>query len=157
MFIIKNFQKLFVYFFLLLTFTIVLTSCKDEPLEPDMNHFEAEGVVLYQSGNKVGEIFRGVTQDTLFAVIGQTSTRFEVKFYNANKQEFDPPDYTLQPFAWEISDTSLVDVKQNSGEEGSYRFNLVGKQSGLTQIEFFIMHEGHADFRSGKIPVKVTN
>lgn len=153
----KNIRRIILYFFMISTLTTIINSCKEEPLQPDMNHFEAEGVVLYQSGIKVAEIFRGVTQDTLISVLGQTSTHFEVKFYNSNKQELDPPDYTKQPFAWEIQDTSLVGVWQHPGEEGSYEFHLVGKQLGLTQIEFFVMHEGHADFRSGKFLVKITN
>ncbi|MFN3871952.1 MAG: hypothetical protein ACK4R9_03015 [Ignavibacterium sp.] len=157
MIFIKKSRKIIVFFFTLTTLTLFLSSCKDDPLEPDMDHFEAEGLVLYQSGIKVAEIFRGVTQDTLFAVEGQRTSHFEVKFYNANKQELDPPDHTKQPFAWEIQDTSIVGTWQHPGEEGSYEFHLEGKRVGVTQIEFFIMHEGHADFRSGKIPVKVTN
>lgn len=157
MFTFINIRRIILYLFVITTFTILFNSCKDDPLEPDMDHFEAEGLVLYQSGIKVAEIFRGVTSDTLQAVVGQTSAHFEVKFYNSNKQELDPPDHTKQPFGWEIQDTSLVGVWQHPGEEGSYEFHLVGKQVGLTQIEFFIMHEGHADFRSGKFPVKITN
>lgn len=137
--------------------TLFLISCKDDPLEPNMDHFEAEGIVFYQSGIKVGEIFRGVTQDTLFARVGETSPHFEVKFYNSNKDELDPPNADAKPFAWEIQDTNFVTVWQHPGEEGGYEFHLVGKQQGLTNIEFFIMHEGHPDFRSGKIAVKVTN
>lgn len=143
--------------FLILALSIFVFSCKDDPLEPKMDHFEAEGIVFYQSGIKVAEIFRGVTQDTLFAQVGQTSVHFEVKFFDSNKNEMDPPDHTKQPFAWEIQDTSIVGTWQHPGEEGSYEFHLVGKQLGTTNMEFFIMHEGHADFRSGKIPVKVTN
>lgn len=142
----------------ILTFSVILfVSCKDDPLEPDMDHFEAEGIVFYQSGIKIGEIFRGVTQDTLSARVGETSVHIEVKFLDPNKNELDPPDHTKQPFAWEIQDTTIVSIWQHPGEEGSYEFHLVGKQTGITNIEFFIMHEGHADFRSGKIPVKVTN
>lgn len=142
---------------LITIFASILVSCKDDPLEPVMDHFEAEGIVFYQSGIKIGEIFRGVTQDTLFARVGETSDHIEVKFLDPNKNELNPPDYTKQPFAWEIQDTTIVGTRQHHGEEGSYEFHLVGKQTGITNIEFFIMHEGHADFRSGKIPVKVTN
>ncbi|WP_337872860.1 hypothetical protein [Ignavibacterium sp.] len=142
---------------LILSLSIFIFSCKDDPLEPKLDHFEAEGIVFYQSGIKVAEIFRGVTQDTLFAQVGQTSVHFEVKFFDSSKNEMDPPDHTKQPFAWEIQDTSIVGIWQHPGEEGSYEFHLVGKQLGVTNIEFFIMHEGHADFRSGIIPVKVIN
>ncbi|MGQ9644304.1 MAG: hypothetical protein ACUVT3_10645 [Ignavibacterium sp.] len=148
-------QKSIFLLFAVISFFII--SCKDDPLEPDMHHFEAEGIVFYQSGIKIGEIFRGVTQDTLSARVGETSVHIEVKFFDPNKNELNPPDHTKQPFAWEIQDTTIVGIWQHPGEEGSYEFHLVGKQTGITNIEFFIMHEGHADFRSGKIPVKVTN
>lgn len=154
---IKNISKRILHSFIVLVLAILTLSCKDDPIEPAMEHFEAEGLVLYQSGIKVAEIFRGETQDTLFAVVGQLSDHYEVKFYNGNKQELNPPDYSIQPFAWEIQDTNLVRVWQHPGEEGSYEFHLEGKQTGSTQIEFFIMHEGHADFRSGKFPLIITN
>lgn len=142
----------------LLLCVMVLTlfiACKDDPLDPHKDHFEAEGIVFYQSGIKVAEIFRGITQDTLFATAGQRTTHFEVKFYNPNRQEIDPPTDEHHSFAWEIQDTSIVGVWQHPGEEGGFEFHLDGKIQGITQIEFFIMHEGHPDFRSGKIPVKV--
>jgi hypothetical protein len=143
--------------FIFMIIGLILVSCKDDPLEPDMDHFEAEGIVFYQSGIKIGEIFRGITQDTLFARVEETSVHIEVKFFDTNKNELDPPHHTKQPFSWEIQDTTIVGIWQHPGEEGSYEFHLVGKQTGITNIEFFIMHEAHADFRSGKIPVKVTN
>jgi len=46
---------------------LILVSCKDDLLELDIYHFEADVIVFYQSGIKIGEIFRGITQDTLFA------------------------------------------------------------------------------------------
>jgi hypothetical protein len=139
----------------ILIFSFIIVSCKDEPLEPAIDHFEAEGIVFYDSGIKIGEIFRGVTQDTLFARVGQTSSHIEVKFYDSNKNEIDPPDHKKQPFAWEIQDTTILGIWQHPGEEGSYEFHLVGKNVGITNIEFFVMHEGHADIRTGKIPVKI--
>lgn len=52
----KKSRRIIVLFFALSTLAIFLASCKDDPLEPDMDHFEAEGLVLYQSGIKVAEI-----------------------------------------------------------------------------------------------------
>lgn len=130
---------------------------KDDILEPQEDHFEAEGMVFYSSGIKLAEIFRGVTSDTLRAKVGLLSELIEIKFLNPERQEIAPPDYKKQPLTWEITDTSIVSIKQHEGKEGSYEFLLWGKKEGVTKIEFFILHEGHPDFRSGKIPIKVEN
>lgn len=135
--------------------SLIFISCSDDPVTPQEDHYEAEGMVFYQSGIKRAEIFRGVTTDTLSADAGVEGPHTEIKFYNSSKQEMNPPDYKKQPLAWELADTSIVQIEQHAGEEGSYEFHLVGKVAGNTEVEFFIVHEGHRDFRSGKIPVKV--
>lgn len=139
----------------ILFFFISFYSCSDESLQPQEEHFEAEGMVFYESGIKVAEIFRGVSQDTFFVKNGQQTAGIDIKFYNSSKQEIDPPNSSVQPLAWEISDIAKTDVWQHPGEEGGYEFHLVGKSIGITQIEFFVLHEGHPDFRSGKIFVSV--
>ncbi len=142
---------------LLLISIILITfySCKENHIHEPEEHFEAEGVVFYQSGIKIAEVFRGVTTDTLFAEVNREGAHTEVKFYDKDKKILNPPDYKKNPMAWQISDTTVVKLKQHAGEAGSYGFHLEGKRVGITDIEFFIMHAGHADFRSGKIPVKV--
>lgn len=134
----------------------LLFACKDDKItEPENDHFEAEGMAFFQSGIKIAEIFRGVTTDTLFAEVNAEGDHTEIKFYDKDKKLLDPPDYKKNPMAWKISDTTIVKLEQHAGEEGSYEFHLHGKTIGVTDIEFYIMHVGHADFRSGKIPVRV--
>jgi len=149
-------KSIFKVVFALSIISVFLISCKDNHVhEPHDDHYEAEGMAFFQSGIKVAEIFRGVTTDTLFAEVNVEGDHTEVKFFDKNKKLLNPPDYKKNPMSWKISDTSVVALKQHAGEEGSYEFHLKGKRIGLTDIEFFIMHAGHADFRSGKIPVKV--
>lgn len=150
----KIFFKSRLIFLFAVFISLVLISCsKDEPLSPAEEHFEAEGMVFYKSGIKILEIFRGVTQDTFFVPLGNITPVIEIKFLSPERQIINPPDYKNKPLSWEISDTSKVAVFQN--EAGSYEFKFQGKNSGISQIEFFILHEGHPDFRSGKIPIKV--
>ncbi len=140
---------------LMFLFSIIFYGCSEESLQPQEEHFEAEGMVFYESGIKIAEIFRGGTQDTFFVKNGQQTSGIEIKFYNSSKQEIAPPNPSVQPLAWEITDIAKTEVWQHPGEEGGYEFHLVGKSPGLTQIEFFVLHEGHPDFRSGKIYVSV--
>lgn len=140
---------------ILLIILLFSFGCSDDPVSTQEEHFEAEGVVFLQSGIKIAEIFRGVTSDTLFAPVDSMSAGIDVKFYNSNQEIIEPPDDPDLTFAWEIDNALILDVWQHPGEEGGFEFHLEGLSADTTFIEFFILHEGHADFRSGKIPVVV--
>ncbi len=135
---------------------ILLTACdEDDPVTPQENHFEAIGVVLTTSGMNVASILRGETDDTLYAEVGKVSDHLEVQFYNEDEQIVDAPDDGDKTLSWEIGDTSILEVHQDDGHEGEFEFHLEGLATGMTTLELFIMHEGHADFRSGKFTVIV--
>lgn len=139
----------------ILALLIILNGCSDDPVSTQEEHFEAEGIIFLQSGIIIAEIFRGVTTDTLSAPLGDMTAGIDVKFYNSDKQQMDPPDNDENSFSWEIDHPAVVDVWQHPGEEGGFEFHLEGLSADTTFIEFFILHDGHADFRSGKIPVVV--
>ncbi|MDX1702450.1 MAG: hypothetical protein R3250_17610, partial [Melioribacteraceae bacterium] len=67
----------------------------------------------------------------------------------------DPPEGEEQILAWEFDDPEIAGIWQHEGEEGGFEIHLEGLSEGETHVEFFIMHEGHADYRSGKIPVRI--
>jgi hypothetical protein len=152
------FNKFKIYIsFLLVLLLVSLSSigCSDDPVTPQEEHFEAEGIIFLKSGIPIAEIFRGVTTDTLYAPVDSMTAGIDVKFFNSNQEVIDPPNDPDISFAWEIDNASIVTVWQHPGEEGSFEFHLEGLSAGSTAMEFFIMHAGHADFRSGKIPVTV--
>lgn len=145
--------------FLFLSSIFLLTNCKDEsdPLSPSKDHFEAIGMVIYDaSGKQVVKILRGVTADTLKGIAGQKSDHFSVKFINSAEKIIDPPTEDKDhKFAFKVDDETITSIWQHPGEEGGYEFHLDCKKKGNTAVEFFIEHEGHYDFRTGKIPVTV--
>ena len=49
----------------------------------------------------------------------------------------------------------MLEVWQHEGEEGGFEFHLRGLKIGVTEIEFFILHNGHSDYRSGLFPVVI--
>lgn len=153
-----SFKYIYILIFTVISFLFI--SCKDDdsnPLNSQEDHYEAEGMVFYTSGIKLAEIFQGVTTDTLTAPAGGLGDHIDIKFYDGNKTVMDPPSDEDHSLSWEISNTSLLSVFQHDGEEGSFEFHLKGLAEGTTNIEFFIKHEDHNDFRSGKIPVKIIN
>lgn len=144
--------------YILFAFSLLLfvSGCdEDNPVEDQEDHFEAEGLLLKNSGILIADIFQGVTDDTLIAPEGAISDHMDVTFYNSGKQEINPPDDSDKELIWVIDDTDVAEVWQHPGEEGGYEIHLRGLEEGETHIEFFISHNGHNDFRSGKFPVRV--
>ena len=155
MFIYKSILK-FLLSVLAITSITFLSSCKDDdPVSAQEEHFEAIGIHFSNSGIKLAQILRGVTADTLFAPLGSLSDHIEVKFFDDDENVIDPPSDEHETLGWAVDDNTVVELYQHPGEEGGYEFHLRGLKAGSTKIEFFIVHEGHNDFRSGKITVTV--
>lgn len=145
--------------YLFATAVIILTACKsgdDNRLTAAEEHFEAIGTVVYNSSDQITlSILRGSTEDTLFAYLGELSEGYYLKFYDEEENIIDPPDDEHSLMSYEVDDNSIVEIVQDPGKEGEFEFKLRGISAGKTEIEFFIQHEGHNDYRSGKIPVIV--
>ncbi len=128
---------------------------EDDPVTPQDTHEEAIGMALFRGDSLAAAILRGIPSDTLTVGAGNTSEDYNVRFYSESEALFDAHD-DGKTFSWEIENVSIVDIVQDSGKEGKFEFRLHGLTPGTTTIEFFILHEGHADFRSGKWPVRVS-
>ncbi|MEW6652755.1 MAG: hypothetical protein AB1394_04705 [Bacteroidota bacterium] len=143
-------------FLALFTSLIVFTGCKEEPLSPDEDHFKAIGMLIYDaSGKQIAKILRGVTADTLKGTVGSTTEHHTVKFYDENEKIIDAPDDPHTKFTYKVDDTSIATIWQHPGEEGDFEFHIKGIKAGKTHVEFFIEHEGHNDFRTGKFPLVI--
>ncbi len=137
---------------------LFFNGCNDEldPLSPREDHFEAIGMLVYDaSGKQVAKILRGVTADTLKGISGVTSDHFKVKFYNEQEKVIDAPNDTQLKFNFVVDDKSIATIWQHPGEEGGFEFHIKGVKVGKTHVEFFIEHEGHNDFRTGKMPLQI--
>ncbi|MCO6474257.1 MAG: hypothetical protein PHW27_06060 [Melioribacteraceae bacterium] len=145
------------YIFIFVLGLISINACsEDDPVAPQEEHFEAIGMIIETSGIRVASILRGETDDTLHAFVNIDSDHYEVKFYDEDENIVDPPDDEDQTFDWQIDNPEILEVSQHEAHQGEFEFHLRGKAEGTTFIEFFIMHLGHPDFRSGKFPVKVS-
>jgi len=146
------------FFYLIITSFFLVTSCSknEDPLSSQEEHFQAIGMAIMDASCKIiVKILRGETSDTLFVPLGARSDAFFVEFYDRNENLIEPPKSNDQKLTWKIDNESIVKVHQHEGEEGGYEFHLDGLIEGTTLIEFFIEHDGHNDFRSGKIPAVV--
>lgn len=149
-------NKFILYVFLFVLMGLFTTACDDDdPVSSEEDHYEAIGMVFYDSGIEVARILRGETIDTLTTTEGGMTSHIEIKFFNEDEEIVDAPDDEDQTLAWEFEDATIADIWQHEGEEGAFEFHLEGLEEGETSIEFFVMHEDHADYRSGEIPVKI--
>lgn len=145
-------QTMLFFSMMLLLFTSACS--EDDPITPQSEHDEAIGMALFRGDSLVASILRGVPSDTLRAVTGVNTEDYDVRFYDEDEQLFEAHDDD-KTFAWEVANPSIVEAVQDSGRAGEFEFRLRGLTPGTTTIEFFIMHAGHSDFRSGKWPVRV--
>ncbi|GAB1443478.1 hypothetical protein MASR2M39_23190 [Ignavibacteriales bacterium] len=137
---------------------VLFQGCKkeDSPVTPVEEHFAAEGVYLSTSGIPVASIFRGISTDTLKVPFGASTDHMDVRFFDANRNVIEPPTDKAKKLSWSIADTSMVELWRHPDEPNAeYEIHLRGKKAGMTTIEFFLLHEGHNDFRSGNIKVLV--
>ncbi|MFA7290195.1 MAG: hypothetical protein WC055_15065 [Melioribacteraceae bacterium] len=149
--------KSILYISIILLSFIALNGCKgDNPVSAQEDHFQPFGMAIYDATGALNvKILRGVTSDTLHAEVGKRSDHYSVQFYNSEDKLIPPPTSQNLKLDWKIGDASLVGVWQHPGEEGGYEFHLEGIKKGNTTIEFYIVHEGHNDYRTGLIPVIV--
>ena len=149
-------KKQFILYMLLMFSTIFFVSCDEEdPLTQEEEHLDAIGMVLFDSGIEYARILRGVTTDTLVVSEGGMTSHLDVKFIDDDENIIDAPETDVHSLSWDIDNPEIADIWQHEGEEGSFEIHLEGLKEGETHIEFFVMHEGHADYRSGKFPIRI--
>ena len=141
---------------------VILAGCgKDDPITPQEEHYEAEGLVLLDSGQRFFRYFQGRIDsgdgraEALEVTHGEVTGKWSIRFLDSDGNEMAPPTGEGFTFTWEIADKSIVEVVQDEAEAGQFVFALRGLEDGETTIRLQISHEGHVDFTTLPIPVHV--
>lgn len=141
---------------------MILAGCgKDDPLTTQEEHYEAEGLVLIDGGQRFFRYFQGRVDsgdgraEALEVAHGEVTSKWSIRFLDEDGNEMAPPTGEDFSFTWEIEDRSIVEVVQDAGEAGKFVFALRGLEHGETTITLQISHEGHVDFTTRPIPVHV--
>ena len=141
---------------------VILAGCgKDDPITPQEEHYEAEGLVLLDSGQRFFRYFQGRIDsgdgraEALEVTHGEVTGKWSIRFLDRDGNEMAPPTGEGFTFTWEIADKSIVEVVQDEAEAGQFVFALRGLEDGETTIRLQISHEGHVDFTTLPIPVHV--
>lgn len=150
--------------FIFVTISIYLTGCKDEsdPVTPPSEHFEPEGWMVRDATQKpILVVWQGVIQttwegnqisDTLFAPLNALSEHYTIKFLDVNKKIINPPSGADHKFGFDIGDTSVFSIIQDNPTD--WAFHLKGKRAGYSTLELQVLHLGHVDVKTPRIPVK---
>ncbi|MCU0344187.1 MAG: hypothetical protein MUF28_10270 [Ignavibacterium sp.] len=154
----------YMYIFLALLIIVISTSgCSDEtdPVIPPSEHFEPEGWVIRDATTKpILVVWQGVIQtswnsvpvpDTLYAPLNALSDHYTVKFLDINKNIINPPSDADHQFGWLITDPSKLSIIQDNPTD--WAFHLKGLIIGTTTLELQVLHVGHVDVKTPKIPV----
>ncbi|MBD3233371.1 MAG: hypothetical protein GF315_06570 [candidate division Zixibacteria bacterium] len=143
--------------------SIIIIGCSDDdnPLTPQEEHFDAAGLIIYQSGATILDYFApdyppGTTEidDTLFVSQG-LNPHWNAKFYDEDRNVIDPPDNDNQHFGAEFADSDIAELWWHEGDEGEFEFHINGLAEGVTTVEFQALHVDHADFTTLPIPIVV--
>ncbi len=162
MFIIMKMKTSFHWIVTAALFAVFLSGCgKEDPVAPEEEHYEAEGLVLIDSGQRFFRYFQGRIDsgddraEILSVAHGEVTSKWNIRFLDKDGNEMAPPTGEGFSFTWEIADTSIVEVVQDEGEAGKFVFALRGLETGETTIRLQISHEGHVDFTTVSLPVYV--
>ncbi len=134
---------------------------KEDPITQQEEHYEAEGLVLLDSGQRFFRYFQGRIDsgdgraEALDVAHGEVTSKWSIRFLDKDGNEMAPPTGEGFSFTWEIADKDIVEVVQDAAEVGKFVFALRGLEDGETTIKLQIAHEGHIDFTTVPLPVHV--
>ena len=129
----------------------------------EKEHFEPEGLVIIDSGNRFFRYFQGWIDTSggrwghLRAPNGGLTPKWSIRFLDDNGDEIDPPDDPDFKFTWSIADPTVLEVVQDADDVGKFDFHLRGLKVGETTIELQVTHDDHIDFRTIPLPVRVVD
>lgn len=149
----NNFHSLFI---VILLFIILFSACSEKSPTEHSDHTEAVGMIIYHKNQillKVlnGKIDTAISKELSF-VLNSNYSPLEIKFIDEDG-DLITPEEEEKILSWALDEPSLVDIKFLPNEK--WKISITGVKVGTTNIQFFLNHYDHPDFRTPKIPLKV--
>lgn len=134
-----------------------VAACSDDPVAPDDDHAEPEGVHLILDGTTIA-MYDGDTQNwtgEMEVEVGEETNHIEVRFVDHDGDAI-PIDDDLY-LEVEVEDESIAEFEQD--QPGAFGGHLHGVAVGETDVTFRLMHgavgSGHADFETTPVHAHV--
>lgn len=134
-----------------------VAACSDDPVAPDDDHAEAEGVQLILNGETIAS-YDGDSQTwngEMEVEVGQETAHIAVRFVDHDGDAIPLEDNLYLEV--EVEDESIAEFEQD--EPGEFGGHLHGESVGETDVTFRLMHgavgSGHADFETTPVHAHV--
>lgn len=157
---IKRLFTSLIRFVFILIVSFYLSGCgEDNIVQPQEDHFEPVGLFILVDGNTTDTIlrvFQGVVNpaDTLKAPFNILSEHLEVYFWDENRNVLASPTGG-QTLGFAIRDAAVVETVMDSPTDFAFHIRGLSLSPDTTSMQIKVIHQGHADFTTPYVPVKV--
>lgn len=157
---IKKHFALLVLFAVIITPVLFINGCgEDNVTTPQSEHFEPAGLFIIAEGSTdtLLSVFNAVvrTGDTLKAPYNILSTHWEVFFWDENRNIIDPPNDGSHTLGFTIRDASVIETEMDNPNDFAFHLKGLSLNPDTTSMQIKILHQGHSDFTTPFVPVKV--
>ncbi len=158
---IKKLFALFVVFVIIAAPLFIINGCgEDNVTTSQSEHFEPAGLFILPEGSTTDtllSVFNAVvrTGDTLKAPYNILSTHWEVFFWDNNRNILNPPSDGSHTLGFTIRDASVIETIMDNPNDWAFHLKGLSLVPDTTSMQIKILHQGHSDFTTPYIPVKV--
>jgi len=157
---IKKHFALLVLFSIIIVPALIINGCGEDSLTtPQSEHFEPAGLFIIPEGSSdtILQVFNGVVNsgDTLKAPLNILSTHWEVYFWDENKNVITPPSDGSNTLGFTIRDASVVETVLDNPNDWAFHLKGLSLSPDTTSMQIKVLHQGHSDFTTPFVPVKV--
>lgn len=157
-----NLKKFLAYIIAVILISSVsyFSGCSEDSVTtPQGEHFEPAGLFIIPEGSTdtILQVFNGVVRvgDTLKAPLNILSAHWEVSFWDANKNVLAPPTNGQHTLGFTIRDASVVETEMDNPTDWAFHLKGLSINPDTTSMQIKVLHQGHSDFTTPYIPVKV--
>lgn len=155
----KHFALLVLFAFIIIPVLFVNGCGEDNVTTPQSEHFEPAGLFIIAEGSSdtLLSVFNAVvrTGDTLKAPYNILSSHWKVFFWDENRNVIDPPNDGSHTLGFTIRDASVIETEMDNPNDWAFHLKGLSLNPDTTSMQIKILHQGHSDFTTPFIPVKV--
>jgi hypothetical protein len=154
-----NLKKVSIFIAAIIVITaFFFNGCKeDQVTSPQEEHFEPEGLLIKPEGlpDTLVYYFQGAFlpgKDSLFVAVSDTSEHLDIDFLDASKNQIPAPSDNEHTLGWTVGNTGVA----NAFSDEPWAFHIIGVSADTTNITLKVLHNGHSDFTTLPVKIRVT-
>lgn len=158
---IKKHFALLVLFSIIIVPALIINGCgEDSVTTPQSEHFEPAGLFILPDGSSTDtllSVFNAVvrTGDTLKAPFNVLSAHLNVFFWDDSRNLITPPNDGSNTLGFTLFNSAVIETQMDNPNDWAFRLKGLSLSPDTTSMQIKILHQGHADFTTPYVPVKV--